>query len=116
VNRPAILVVEEDSIHRETVALALTQAGFEVVLADTGAEALTLLEDGIPFAGLYSDVRLPGHIDGWAVGSEFYARWPDKPVVYASAREHSPEKMFHHPGVFLRKPIRPSDLKIAFQM
>ena len=50
-NRPAILVVEEDTIHRETVALALTQAGFEVVLADTGAEALSLLEDGIPFAG-----------------------------------------------------------------
>jgi CheY-like chemotaxis protein len=116
VNRPAILVVEEDSIHRETVALALTQLGFEVALADTGAEALSLLEDGIPFAGLYTDVRLPGHIDGWAVGSEFYARWPDQPVVYASAREHPTEMMFRHPGVFLRKPTSPNDLKIAFQM
>jgi DNA-binding response OmpR family regulator len=116
VNRPAILIVEEDSIHRATVALALSQAGFEVVLADTGAEALTLLDDGIPFAGLYTDLRLPGHINGWAVGSEFYARWPDKPIVYASAREHSPEMVFRHPGVILRKPIRPSDLKIAFQM
>ena len=115
-NRPAILVVEEDTIHRETVALALTQAGFEVVLADTGAEALSLLDDGIPFAGLYTDVRLPGHIDGWAVGSEFYGRWPDQPVVYASAREHPPEMMFRHPGVFLRKPIRLSDLKVAFPM
>ena len=45
-----------------------------IVLADTGAEALTLLDDGMPFAGLYTDLRLPGHIDGWAVGSEFYAR------------------------------------------
>jgi CheY-like chemotaxis protein len=113
--RPAILVVEEESIHRDDVAMALTQAGYDVVLAGTGAEALSFLEDGIAFAGLYTDVRLPGHIDGWAVGSQLRARCPDVPIIYASAGDDRPEMMLRHPGMFVPKPVHPHHLKLAFQ-
>jgi DNA-binding NtrC family response regulator len=90
---------------RELIAMTLKNSRFEVVLAATGAEALSLVEDGLPFAGLYTDIRLAGHIDGWAVGAAFSERWPAKMIVYASAREYPAELVSTHSGVFWRKPF-----------
>lgn len=103
--RPPILVVEDDTILREVVAITLQTSGFKVILAGTGAEALAHIAESSPFAGLYTDIRLPGLVDGWAVGAEFYERWPTKPIVYASGREYPAELVARHPGMFLRKPF-----------
>ena len=61
---PSILVVEVDKPLREDVSRTLKRAGYEVVLAGTGEEALDLIA-AADFDGLYCEVQLPGEIDGW---------------------------------------------------
>ncbi len=38
-----------------------------------------------PIDWLFADIRLPGAVDGWVVGSEFRLTHPFRPIVYASA-------------------------------
>ena len=61
---PSILVVEVDKPLREDVSRTLKRAGYEVVLAGTGEEALDLIA-AADFDGLYCEVQLPREIDGW---------------------------------------------------
>jgi two-component system response regulator CpxR len=103
--RAALLIVEDDESLRETLALVLSGEGFEVVLAGTGEEALALMAEVGPFAALYTDINLPGPADGWQVGAAFHARWPTRPVVYASGRDW-PAARLRPTEVFLRKPFQ----------
>lgn len=63
-----VLVVEDDPLIREFVVEALREAGYQVVHARTGEEALDWCRR--QFADvLITDVMLPGKIDGWQIGA-----------------------------------------------
>ena len=109
---PILLVVEDDAPTRDAIGMALTQEGCQVILAATGEEALSLIEQGGPFTGLYTDVELPGRVDGWQVGRAFHQRWPARPIVYASGRDWSGARLTKG-ALFLRKPLQPSMLIAA---
>jgi CheY-like chemotaxis protein len=102
--RPALLLVEDDDILRETVAFVLSDAGYEIVLASSGEEALALITEVEAFDGLYTDINLSGPVDGWEVGEAFYRKWPARPIVYASARNWLNARITAT-GVFLQKPF-----------
>jgi CheY-like chemotaxis protein len=102
-NRPVLLVVDDDDAVRDAVAFVLSGAGYKVVLACSGEAALTLISDGA-FDGLYTGIQLTGLLTGWDVGEAFHARWPTKPIAYASARGW-PHARFMPTGRFLRKPF-----------
>jgi CheY-like chemotaxis protein len=103
-SRPALLVVEDDDILREAVGFVLSGEGYEIVLANSGEEALALIAEVEAFDGLYTDISLSGPIDGWEVGAAFHQKWPMKPIVYASAREWRTARLMPR-GVFLLKPF-----------
>jgi CheY-like chemotaxis protein len=83
---PSILIVEDDAPSREAVTHAPTQAGYEVVPASPGEDALDLIA-AAEFDGLLGAIELPGRADGWEVGASFSFSfiWPDRPVIYVSA-------------------------------
>lgn len=54
-----ILLIEDDESSRTATALALTQAGFSVVTADDGQQAINLLEDGLRPRLIIVDMMLP---------------------------------------------------------
>lgn len=58
-----ILVVEDEFLVRELVADELREAGFDVLEAETGAEAVAQCEGQDPDV-LFTDIRLPGNLDG----------------------------------------------------
>jgi signal transduction histidine kinase len=62
--RLQVLVVEDDADVIGTVAETLREAGFEVIAAATGAEALAVLNSGAKVDLLFTDVMMPGGIDG----------------------------------------------------
>ena len=70
-----ILVVEDDSFVREMAVTGLEDAGFEVIEAASGEEALRLLQTGITLDALLTDIRLP-EADGWAVAMAYRERVP----------------------------------------
>jgi CheY-like chemotaxis protein len=58
-----ILIIEDEPSVMSFVKTALERAGYEVVTATSGAEALPLLEEA-DFKGVVSDMRTPGGVDG----------------------------------------------------
>jgi two-component system, cell cycle sensor histidine kinase and response regulator CckA len=110
---PILLVDDEPSLLR-VANLCLTQAGFEVVQALDGEEALEQLEAGLRPCLIASDVAMPG-MDGLALARAARKLLPDIPILllsgYAAAVVDSdlPAEGFR----FLAKPYTPDALRMA---
>jgi two-component system KDP operon response regulator KdpE len=90
VNRPSILVVDDEQQIQRFLRPSLTAAGYHVVPAVTGAEALRLASQVAPDAVLL-DLGLPD-MDGKDVITRLRA-WSDVPVIVLSARDREAEKI-----------------------
>jgi two-component system, OmpR family, response regulator len=114
--RTTILVVEDEAIVRDLLVVELQEVGYEVVAADTGEKALAILQDRRPnIDWLFTDIRLPGVIDGWRVADEFRLTHPFRPVVYATAYAPEQARQQLHGSYFFRKPYRPAQIVGAFR-
>lgn len=109
-----ILVVEDEAVVREVLVTELEEVGYKVVAVDSGEKALSILQDKKQqIDWLFTDIRLPGVVDGWRVADEFRLSHPLRPVVYATG--HNPEEPRQlHGSFFFRKPYRPSQIVAAF--
>lgn len=105
-----ILLVEDEILISEIVALALEEQGFTVHVAATAGEALRHIESGAAVDAMFTDVHLPGGMDGAALAVRVRALRPDLPIVYASGR-WSPDDQSRlvSRSVFLAKPYDPRD-------
>jgi CheY-like chemotaxis protein len=113
-----VLVVEDDPIGRALLCEELRRAGYRLVEAETGEEAIQVLRDpaAAPIDWLFADIRLPGSVDGWVVGSEFRLTHPFRPIVYASAYVQNDRAKRLTPGsVFLEKPVRAAEVVQIFK-
>jgi CheY-like chemotaxis protein len=79
-----ILLVEDEMLVRELAFEDLTEAGFDVTPARDGDEALRRLETDGPFDLLFTDIRMPGQIDGWELARRARAADPRLRVIYAT--------------------------------
>lgn len=101
--RSVILFVEDQPMVRFTISEQLCDAGYEVIQASSGEDALSLLKNGVAIDALLTDLRLPGRIDGWDIAELARALRPDLPVIYASAYSYVTPRQV--PGsVMLDKP------------
>ena len=75
-----VLLVDDDALVRDTLALGLESEGFTVVSAPSGAAALQLLDRGEPVRLLISDLSMPG-MDGLTLVREAQRRRPDLPAI-----------------------------------
>ena len=78
-----IFLVEDDIPVQFLLDTVLTDAGFDVVVAGNGMQALAELETHAPrFGALITDINLGAGPDGWAVSRRARDLVPDLPVVY----------------------------------
>jgi DNA-binding response OmpR family regulator len=83
--KPHILYVEDEPLIAMAIVDVLQEAGFDVVHVDAGIAALARLDQGNErFVAVITDVRLPGGVDGWAIGQRARELSPQVPVVYVS--------------------------------
>ena len=75
----SILVVDDESAVRETLAEMLESMGHRVLLAESGQNALQTL-DGNDFDLVFTDLAMP-EMDGWETTREIRKRWPEMNVV-----------------------------------
>jgi PAS domain S-box-containing protein len=111
---PTILSVDHDALLRATRDEVLRQAGFEVIEAATGAEALRLASEKQP-ALVVLAVALPG-MDGFAVAKQLKSesRTASIPVLHVSngaerSRDY-PESLKSGAEAYLQSPIEPTEL------
>ena len=108
-----ILVVEDDPLVRAFVTTQLKSLGYTTLATSSGAEALRMIERGAAFDLLFTDVIMPGGMNGRQLAEEALLRRPSLKVLFTSG--YTEDAMVHHgrldPGVrLLAKPYRKSDL------
>ncbi len=64
-----ILIVEDETLVRMATAEHLRDAGYTVIEAATGEEAQAVLEAGVAVSLIFSDVNMPGAVDGLALAA-----------------------------------------------
>jgi CheY-like chemotaxis protein len=85
-NSTHVLLVEDEELISMLVAEELRDRGFAVQEVATGEEALRHLQSGAPVDIIFTDVNLPGSIDGGELAKQARAMRPELPIVYASGR------------------------------
>jgi CheY-like chemotaxis protein len=102
-----VLVVEDEFFIAEWAAEALSDFGFAVEIAGNARDALRHLESA-PVDVLFTDINLPGGMDGATLARQARAMLPNLPVIYASARVAMLEPEARVRGaVFVPKPYEP---------
>jgi DNA-binding NtrC family response regulator len=113
---PTVLVVEDELLIRICAACCLADAGFEVIEAADAEEAITALEARADVVLVFTDVNMPGRIDGLDLAWEVSRRRPEIPVIVTSGKESPRDDQIPSGGRFLAKPYAPEALpKIVAQ-
>jgi CheY-like chemotaxis protein len=108
-----ILVAEDEVLVRSSVAEYLRATGHRVIEAANAAEALTVLGAGLEVDLVFSDIVMPGDIDGIGLAHLMRRRFPDIPVVLTSGdQSRAPEAKIA--DAFIHKPYRASALARRF--
>jgi signal transduction histidine kinase/ActR/RegA family two-component response regulator len=79
-----VLVVEDDAAIRRLVVRQLTDLGYRVQQAESADDAIALLEGGVPIDVVFSDVLMPGKLDGHDLAQIVRERWPSSRVILTS--------------------------------
>jgi CheY-like chemotaxis protein len=83
---PLILIVEDEALVRLSAVAMLEDAGFRMIEAVNGDQALELLEADSDVQLLFTDVNMPGTINGLALARQVRDRWPHIGIMVASAK------------------------------
>ncbi len=109
----AVLVVEDDALVRKYVVTQVQSLGYRTFAAGDASEALTIIDEGKQIDLLFTDVIMPGSLNGRQLAVEALNRRPSLKVLYTSG--YTQDTMVHDGrldvGVLLlAKPYRKIDL------
>lgn len=100
-----VLLVEDEILVRYALAFSLRAQGLKVLEASNAAEALALLEGGHTVNLLFSDIQMPGDLDGVALAAAVRERSPTTVVMLTSGKPPPPDAA--PLGQFVPKPYAP---------
>jgi CheY-like chemotaxis protein len=106
-DRSVVLLVEDEPLVRMLAADILEEAGFEVIEAVTAPAALRLLEQRRDVRALFTDVDMPGGMDGLELARIVHSRWPHIALVVTSGVCRPSVGQLPDGGVFVGKPYAP---------
>lgn len=82
---PTILIVDDEALIRMTVSDFLQECGFKVLEASNAAEAIEVIKSSrITIDLVFSDVRMPGEMDGFGLSTWIKKNQPELPVILTS--------------------------------
>jgi CheY-like chemotaxis protein len=102
--RPVILVVEDEFLLRMDAAAMVASAGFAVVEAGNADEAIEILETRSDIAVVFTDIQMPGAMDGLRLARAVRGRWPPIKIVATSGHLTVTDTDLPEGGRFLPKP------------
>ena len=102
--RPVVLIVEDEFLIRMRAAVVIEDAGFEVVEAADADEAILILESRRDIRVVFTDIHMPGSMDGLKLAHAVKHRWPPVHIVATSAYHAALKDELPAGTVFLPKP------------
>src|ERR1700736_985723 len=102
--RPVVLIVEDEFLLRMDAIDMIAAAGFETVEASNADEAIEILEARTDITVVFTDIQMPGSMDGLKLARAVRGRWPPIKIVATSGHVHVSETDLPAGGRFLPKP------------
>ena len=113
----SVLLVEDDDEVAALVGEMLDQLGYEVIRAASATAALGALANGRAIDILFSDVMMPGGMNGVELAREAHSRRPDLPILLTSGYSEAAQSDAAARGVrILPKPYRIDELAAALRL
>jgi|HubBroStandDraft_6_1064221.scaffolds.fasta_scaffold115114_4 CheY-like chemotaxis protein len=104
---PAVLIVEDEPLVRLGAVRIIEDAGFEVIEVANADEAIRVLESRSDIRVIFTDIQMPGSMDGLKLAHAVRHRWPPIKIVVTSGRELATGQDLPEGGRFFRKPYDP---------
>ena len=108
--RPVVLIVEDEFLLRMNAAEMVGDAGFNVVEAGNADDAIAILEGRPDIRIVFTDIQMPGSMDGLKLARFVRGRWPPIKIVATSGHVDVAETDLPDGGRFLPKPYNPQQV------
>ena len=112
--RLTVLIVEDEFLIALGAAELLKDAGYDTVEASNADDAVAVLESGREIGAVFTDIRMPGSMDGLALAWCVRDRWPPVKLLVTSGHHTMREGDLPEGGVFIPTPY--SDWAVASAM
>lgn len=106
----AVLVVEDETLIRMDTASCLESAGFIVYEAENAAEAIRSLEAHREIRLIFTDINMPGSMDGLALARYVRGRWPPVKIIVTSGYVKLRDSDLPSGALFVEKPYYPTQI------
>src|ERR1700688_385837 len=104
---PAVLIVDDEPLVRLCAVETVADAGFEVIEAANADEAIRILESRSDIHVVFTDVHMPGSMDGLKLAHAVRNRWPPIKIIVTSGRDPVTEQDLPEGSRFFAKPYDP---------
>jgi CheY-like chemotaxis protein len=106
----AVLIVEDEPLVRIGTISPIEDAGFIVYEAASADEAIYLLERHREIRLIFTDIHMPGSMDGLKLAHYVRGRWPPVKIIVTSGRMKARGEDLPSDAVFIGKPYRIKDI------
>jgi CheY-like chemotaxis protein len=108
--RPVVLIVEDEFLLRMDAVDMIEAAGFGALEAANADQAIEILEARSDITVIFTDIQMPGSMDGLKFARAVRGRWPPIKIVATSGYVHVSERDLPEGGRFLSKPYSPAQV------
>jgi CheY-like chemotaxis protein len=107
---PVVLVVEDEPLLRILAVEVVEEAGFTAIEASDADEAVALLESRTDIALVFTDINMPGSMDGLKLAHAVRNRWPPIKILVVSGKQPFQSSDLPSNSCFVSKPYQASAL------
>ena len=113
--RLIVLIVEDEALIRMDAVEMILAAGYEVLEAANADQAIDILESRTDIAIVFTDIQMPGSIDGLKLAHAVRHRWPPVKIVTCSGHIKVIQEDLPEGARFVRKPYSKSEIAVTFR-
>src|SRR5580693_5352994 len=106
----AVLIVEDEALIRMGAVSLIEDAGFLVYEAGSADEAIRMLDLHAEIRLVFTDINMPGSMDGLKLAHYVRGRWPPVKIIVTSGHVKVAEESLPAGGLFLHKPYDPAEI------
>jgi DNA-binding NtrC family response regulator len=114
-HRPVVLVVEDDIVLRIHAAIMIERAGFDAIEAGNADDAIAILETRPDIRIVFTDIEMPGSMDGLKLARAIRNRWPPIELILTSGKHNVSDDDLPERGRFFPKPYNADALVEAIR-
>src|SRR6201994_3484163 len=113
---PNVLVVEDEMVLRMRAVDIVEDAGFRSVEAVNADEAISILESRSDISLLFTDIQMPGSMDGLKLAHAVHDRWPTIKIILVSGQVDPSDEERPADSRFFGKPLGAEELTAQLQV